>query len=158
MPPTCTICGHVERHSIEAAIIAGVSYRDIARQFGVSKDAVARHATGHLPPVLVRAKEEAESDGALDLHRQLKMINIIAISVLAEARVARNGDLALRAIDRIERQLTLQAKLLGELDERPVVNVLVTPEWAALRGRIVAALAPYPEARLAVAEALDDRG
>ena len=129
MPRSCTVCAHPERHSIEAALVAGRSLRDIARHFGVSKDAVARHAAEHLPPALVRAKEEAEGNEALDLLRQLKTINLIAISVLAEARVARNGDLALKAIDRIERQLTLQAKLLGELDERPVVNLLVSEEW-----------------------------
>jgi hypothetical protein len=33
--------------------------------------------------------------------------------------------------------------------------VLVSPEWLALRGRIVGALARYPEARLALVEVLD---
>jgi len=33
--------------------------------------------------------------------------------------------------------------------------VLVMPEWLTLRARLLAALAPYPAARLALAEALD---
>ncbi len=40
------------------------------------------------------------------------------------------------------------------LDERPQVVLVQSPEWVALRGVIVAALAPHPAARLAVAEAL----
>ena len=55
-------------------------------------------------------------------------------------------------------QIELQAKLLGELDERPVVNVLVSAEWVALRSRIVGVLAAFSEARFALAEVLDDRG
>jgi hypothetical protein len=45
----------------------------------------------------------------------------------------------------------LQAKLLGELSDAPQVNVVLMPEWLALRGAILAALAPYSEARAAVA-------
>jgi hypothetical protein len=50
--------------------------------------------------------------------------------------------------------LELLAKLLGELDELPQVNVVLTPEWYALREAILAALVPYGEARSAVAARL----
>jgi hypothetical protein len=52
------------------------------------------------------------------------------------------------------------AKITGELNERPVVNVLnvaASPEWIELRSRILAALEPHPDARLAVAAALTGR-
>ena len=54
--------------------------------------------------------------------------------------------------------LELLARLNHELDERPVtvaLNVLSSPEFARAVNRMVEALAPYPEARLAAAEALD---
>ena len=54
----------------------------------------------------------------------------------------------------MQKQIELQAKLIGELDDRPQVNLLVAPQWLELRVQILAALQPYPEARLAVAEAL----
>ncbi|HET8626390.1 MAG TPA: hypothetical protein VFL91_03175, partial [Thermomicrobiales bacterium] len=69
---------------------------------------------------------------------------------------ANDDGLALKALDRIERQITLQAKLLGEID-RPA-NLAGSEEWAALRAKIVEALAPFPAARAAVLEALDDAG
>jgi hypothetical protein len=50
----------------------------------------------------------------------------------------------------------LQAKLTGELTERPttVVNVLASPEIQNLTVVLLKALAPYPEARIAAADAL----
>ena len=46
------------------------------------------------------------------------------------------------------------AKLLGQLDERPQVNVLMAPEWLQVRAALLTALTPYADARLAVAAAL----
>jgi hypothetical protein len=56
------------------------------------------------------------------------------------------------------KDLELLAKLLGELDERPVVNLHVSPERLKLRAVIVGALEPYSEARLAVLRAIEGAG
>jgi hypothetical protein len=61
---------------------------------------------------------------------------------------------ALQAIRELVRIIELQARLIGELDDSPTVNVLVLPEWQALRGVLFQALAPYPDTRAAVATAL----
>ena len=50
--------------------------------------------------------------------------------------------------------LELLAKLMGELDARPVVNLVVSPEWLQVRATLLMVLSPYPEARIAVAGAL----
>ncbi len=50
------------------------------------------------------------------------------------------------------------ARLLGDLDDRPQIVLIQNPEWLALRARLVAVLRPYPDAALAVAEALDHAG
>ncbi len=155
MGRSCTVCTHPERRDIDKALAAGGNVREMSALFRVSEDALSRHKRDHLPAVLVKAQEEEDVRAALDVVRQLRTINGAALTVLKEARDAGDGDLALKAIDRIHRQIELQAKLLGELDERPTVNIIVSPAWIALRGTIVAALAPYPEARLALAEVLD---
>ncbi len=49
------------------------------------------------------------------------------------------------------RDLELVAKLMGELDERPRVTVMIAPQVQAV---IINALTPYPEARAAVVDAL----
>ena len=55
---------------------------------------------------------------------------------------------------RIQRQLELQAKLLGEIDERPVVNIWLDPAWQTIEQTLVDALRPHPAARFAVVERL----
>ncbi len=154
MSRVCTVCTHPERQAVDKALVAGGTLRDIAGRYGLSKSAVERHAAEHLPAALVAAVGAEETRQALDVLQQLRTINAAALTVLRDARTAGDGDLMLKAIDRVHRQVELQAKLLGDLDERPVINVLVTPEWVQLRGQLVAALAPFPEARVAVAGAL----
>jgi len=154
MSRTCTVCTHRDRHAIDAALVAGTPNRRIAAQLDLSEAAVRRHAAEHLPASLVAAAGADEVRQALDVLAQLKQINASSVAILAEARRAKDGDLALKAVDRIHKQIELQAKLLGDLDERPVVNVLLSPEWAQLRGQLVAALQPFPEARVAVAAVL----
>ncbi len=154
MTRTCTICTHAQRAEIEAALVAGTPYRDIARRYGMSKDAVMRHASDHVAKQIAQAQEAREEAQALDVVRQLRAINAAAIAILAAARRTGEHEIALKAIDRIQRQLELQAKLLGEISDAPVVNVMLSPEWLTVRAAMLTALAPHPQARLDVAAAL----
>jgi Family of unknown function (DUF5681) len=43
MPRACSICNHEQREEIEKAIVAGMSYRNVAERFGTSATAVFRH-------------------------------------------------------------------------------------------------------------------
>ncbi|MDY7091580.1 MAG: hypothetical protein SX243_01270 [Acidobacteriota bacterium] len=99
----------------------------------------------------VEARQELH---ALDVMQQLKAINAACLEVLRQARTDGKHAILLRAVDRIARQIELQARLLGQIDERTTVNVAVLPEWHGLRQVVLDALRPYPEARQAVAEAL----
>jgi hypothetical protein len=154
MPRVCTVCTHSQRPAIERALVADVALRNIAEQFGTSPQALLRHRATHLPSQLAKAQEAENVAQALDMVQQLKAINAATLAVLKEARERHDGDLALKAVDRVQRQIELQAKLLGELDERPQVNLLVSPEWVTVRAVLLAALGPYPEARAAVARQL----
>ena len=156
MPRICTICTHGQRRALDKALAAGGNVRELSALYRVSEDALSRHKRDHLPATVAKAQEQEDVAHALDVVKQLKAINGASLRVLQEARDARDGDLALKAVDRIHRQIELQAKLLGELDDRPVVNVLVSAEWVALRSRLMVALAPYPDARLALAAVLAD--
>jgi len=81
----------------------------------------------------------------------------------AGARFADPRELILKAAKRLEAELQLVARLLGQLPgpaeqtagRGTTVNVLVaSPEWLTTRAAILAALEPYPEAREAVARAV----
>ncbi|HZS09425.1 MAG TPA: hypothetical protein VFD58_31625 [Blastocatellia bacterium] len=72
----------------------------------------------------------------------------------AETKYADPRDLVLKTYDRIQNQLELVAKLIGELNDQPQVNILIAPEWLTVRAALLGALTPFPEARRAVAERL----
>jgi len=71
-----------------------------------------------------------------------------------ESKHADPRDLVLKAAQQLTTQTQLLAKLLGQLDERPQVNVLMAPEWLQVRAALLTALVAHPEARQAVAAAL----
>jgi hypothetical protein len=150
----CGVCTHPARGAIDKALAAGEPIARIAARHGLSEDAVSRHNAEHLPARLARAAEREEVRQAFDAWTQLRAVNAATLAILKEAREARDHDVALKAIARVEKQIELQARLLGELDDRPQVNLLVAPEWLSVRAALLAALMPYPEARLAVAGSL----
>ena len=171
MPRTCTVCTHPERAAIDKALVDGQPYRSIAQHFAASPDAVLRHKESHLRDLLAQVKqrhaaheatlgaavqeqEAAKVEQAIDIVKQLKAINAASVSILHEARQAGNAETALKAVDRVLKQIEFQARLLGELDERPQVNVLLAPEWVSIRASLLAALGPFPEARAAAAQHL----
>jgi transposase-like protein len=155
MPRRCTVCDHPERHGIDEALVTGASYRSVAKRFGLSESAVYRHKTEHLPAHLLKAREAQEVARADDLLDQVRYLQGHALGILERAE--RAGDLrtALAAISQARGNLELLGKLAGELDDRPQVNVLVSPEWLELRTVIVGALEPHPAARGAVMRALE---
>ena len=155
MPRTCTICTHPEVHAMDGALVAGQSFRNIAKQYGTSATALFRHKSDHLPAVLVTGQAVREEAHALDVVKQLRDINAATLAILEEARDTHQSALALKAVDRVQKQIELQAKLLGELQDGQTVNVLVAPEWVSLRATILVALVPFADAREAVVEALN---
>ncbi len=152
MPRSCTICEHPERAVMDRALAAGASNRSVASLCDVSEAAVRRHKANHLPAKLVIAEKAAEVAQADDLLEEVCGLQARTLAILEAAEETGELRTALAAIREARSNLELLAKLLGELDERPQVNILIAPE---VRHAIVAALAPYGEARLAVANALE---
>jgi hypothetical protein len=73
---------------------------------------------------------------------------------MVETKQADPRELVLKTAARLQPQIELLARLIGELDERPRVNIFVSPEWVAIGTAVLEPLAPYPEVRAAVAERL----
>jgi hypothetical protein len=154
MPQTCTICRHEQRGEIDEALVARQSFRHIAARYGTSTGALQRH-NAHLPANLAKAHAAKEAAQADSLLGQLLEINRETRAILREARESPKGQgVALLAITRVEKQIELQAKLLGELKDGPQVSVHIDQQWILIEKCILDALAPFPEARIAVADAL----
>ena len=156
MPRTCTICHHPQRDAIDHALVeCQRGLRDIARQWRVSKDALARHKL-HIPATLARAHEAQEVTRADDL-----LAGVIALRKRLEK--ALEGAQAAKDVASVARELRETLRLMLELEGRlrrgPQVQVAVSfvqsPEWARVQARIVEALARFPEARAAVVAAIE---
>jgi hypothetical protein len=158
VPRSCTICEHPDREAIDRSLVGDSSNLSVSSLFGVSESAVRRHKANHLPAKLVMAQAAEEVAQADDLLQQVRDLQSRALAILGKAEAAGELRTTLGAIREARGNLELLAKLLGELDERPVVNLDVSPEWLELRTVIVAALEPYSDARGAVLRALDGVG
>ena len=158
MPRRCTVCDHPERHGIDEALVTGAPYRSVAKRFRLSESAVYRHKTEHLPAHLLKAREGEEVAQADDLLNQVRSLQSHALDILERAEKAGDLRTALAAISQARGNLELLAKLAGELDERPMVNLNISPQWLELRTMIVGALEPHPAAHRAVLRALESGG
>jgi hypothetical protein len=156
MPRSCTICEHPNREAMDEALVGGASNRSLASLYDVSEAAVRRHKAKHLPAKLVMAQAAEEVAQADTLLEQVGDLQERALAILDKAEEAGELRTALGAIREARGNLELLAKLLGELDERPVTNILVSAEWVSVRTAMMEALDPYPQARVAVAGRLSE--
>jgi hypothetical protein len=157
MPRRCTVCDHPKRSDVDRALVTRTGpMRGIARKFGMSEDALYRHAWEHLPQTLARGVERKEAARGADLLARLSEVHEDTRAIFREARETQQAGLALQAVARLEKQLELEARLLGELKDAgtTTVNLLVTSEWRAAQSALLEALAPYPAARVRAAQAL----
>ena len=151
MPRTCTVCTHAQRRAIDRALVLQIPFRNIAQQYDLSPDAVYRHGRDHLPALLATAQEAEDAAAADDLLAQLRDLHATTLALLKKADAAGSLGPALMAVREARGNLELLAKLTQQLDSRPVLNLLIAPEWLTVRAVLLQALAPYPEARAAVA-------
>jgi hypothetical protein len=152
--PVCAVCSSPDRDAIDRALIAGESAPRIAAKYRrFNDDTVRRHRNSHLPERLTRAHAIAEVAQADTLLEQVRTLHRRALGILDQSE--RAGDLrtALGGIREARGCLELLGRLEGELPE-PSIVLLRDPAWLALQATILGALEPFPEARLAVAEAL----
>ena len=158
MPRRCTVCFHHARDEIDNRLSGGSVISRLASEYSVSQQALLRHKANHLLPEM---REQLATDPHLrdvDVLAEMKGLYSRMKNHLHRAEEADNWQ-AIRAFhSEAVKDLELLAKLLGELDERPVLNLHVSPEWLELRAVIVGALEPYSEAQGAVLRAIEGAG
>lgn len=158
MPRTCTICAHEAKVKIDRALVASEPLRTIADHWSVSKTSLMRHKAEHVPATLAKAQEAQEMARADDLLAGVRDLQARTLAILEAAEEVSQHRTALAAIREARSNLELLAKLLGELDDRPEVNLVLSPEWLELRAVVVGALEPHPDAQGAVLRALGGAG
>jgi hypothetical protein len=162
----CSICAHDARPQIDLAVASGLSKRAIGERFKVSPDAVWRHGKDHLTPELkaalalklvrkegdTRAVLLEEGAGAVEA---LRAIRAPLFSRFLTAVDVGDDRAAAALAGRLHEGLNLSARLTGELlpaAGTTIQNIVVSADYIRLRGELLAALRPFPEAAHAVSE------
>jgi transposase-like protein len=155
MPQRCTVCSHGDRRAIDRLLVRNErANRRIAARYGLAATSLRRHRDRHLAKTLAKAQAAGEVVTADELLLEVRQLQERAEGLLETAESS--GDLrsACAAIREARGCLELLAKLLGELQDSPTVNVLVSPQWQAIQQVLAEVLAPYPEVARKVAAAL----
>jgi hypothetical protein len=167
----CQGCNHVERVRIERLLAAGASIKGAARKFAIDYHSLRRHWRNHVsaeaPSAYIAGAgatkdqlEEIVADESLSLLDHYRIVRgALYKGFTAASELADGNSLALLA-GRLHENFRDCGRLTGELQRGPLLNiqnnVLVNPDYTRAIARIVAAVAPYPEAREAVIAALRD--
>lgn len=154
MPRRCTVCIHPERVEIDLQLVRGEPFRRIAAQRHVTEQSIRRHKTEHLPTALARAHEAREIAQADSLLDEVRELQTRVLAILSRAEDAGDLRAATGAIREARSTIELLAKLTGELDEQPQIDLVLAPQWTTIRSVILDALEPYPTARAAVSRRL----
>lgn len=153
----CSVCEHPDRDAIDEAIATGaLSNRAISNRFGPSASAVGRHGRAHVSPAIEAVVVEREAERLGGLVERIEALIGRVEKLIADAEAGRKPGQVLAGVAEARRLLELLGKATGELKETPAlaINVLASPEFIQAQRAIVEALAPYPDARIAVSEAL----
>jgi len=138
MGAACSVCALPLAGAINELLRSGRPARSIAAEFGLSYDALTRHARNH-----VAKRPAAVPVSAGDPLDEL----VTALRVRA---------LAGNPSDTREYRLALAAQSDARHAIQPQRDLATEPEWRELRTILLRALEAFPEARQAVADALGD--
>ena len=155
MPRTCTVCSHASRKAIDKALLDGEPVRALASRYvPLKSSSIQRHKDEHLPAKMAKAKAANEVSQADDLLAHVRALEGKALSLLKQAEGEGDFRTALAGVREARACVELLAKLRGELDTRPQINLTLSGEWLQVRAVIIGALSDYPDARQNVARAL----
>jgi hypothetical protein len=129
----CSVCSSPHRQQIDLEIVKGTPIARISRRYAdLTDDAISRHAKRHIPSetlleALERRSDDEKAHGT-GLALEARKMRAKAIQLLLAAEQA--GDLqgALRGVREANACLVTEAKLRGEWDSGPGVNVGVKVE------------------------------
>lgn len=155
MTTRCGACLHRQSGAIDAAIRAGEPATRIARAYGLSRYVVGRHRDAHLGATPTASTTFVDPDTSVEaLDRRLVALQAILTDAVDQAVRTGKTSALLGASRELRATIESVARLRGQLNERPTVNLLALPAWQHVSSRLLAALADFPEARTAAARAL----
>jgi len=153
---------------IDKALIGGVSYRAIARQYGVSREAAGRHKrNGHIAEQIAKVAKKKEIQQAKEVQAAIlaQEAQEVADAQTILDEVSRLKDRALTILDRAETEGTreacmalrevrgiveLLAKVRGELKgDGPTINIIQAPQFLEFKSIVLGVMCDECRERLA---------
>jgi hypothetical protein len=152
----CKVCLHPKRSEIEQQIAArSLTTVEAGKIVGCHNSTISRHMHGCVAPnVLERVQAEAKERQSLNVLDQLRQSRQVTLQILDRALSKGDYRLALKTLVVELKQLMFEAKLTGELNEAPQVNLFLSPEYVQFRQEMMRVLGHYPELREEVAQTL----
>ena len=137
---------------INAALAADMPLNALSKRYGMSRHALREHRRKHLSPALVAVHVNGGAGTVIETLRDLQRR---AFRLLDTAELSGNAAQAAQAIREARDTVAMIGKATGELEPRPAVADFSTDErWLRVQAAIIKTLSTYPEAALAVADAL----
>ena len=166
----CIVCGHPDRVLIEAARVAGCSLDTIAAKHNVSRDAIFRHMKNHVSDEaridylanipMSELAEKAATEGVSVL-QYFSIIRGVLMQQFQLAASVNDRNATATLAGRLTEVLRAIGSISGEMGNMAVnnltinnVSILNSPIFATLQANMLHALAPFPDARAAVVQAL----
>lgn len=156
MARSCAFCTHKDRQKLEESLITHTKTQaEVAGILGIDQSRVSRHMSQHVSRAVAEAiSQDQELEDGLNVTRQLIEINRAAREILSEARSKGDNYMALAAIARVEKQLELQAKLLGDIATGINIQIIQSPQFVEFKALILNTLNDYPEVKALVVDRL----
>lgn len=126
----CTICRSNKLGSVDKALIAGGSVREVGVKYGFSKDAIARHQRKCIASPIAKIIDQRGIKLLEHLQDEIDLIHQASREILARSQTGRNiiekGDvktivddaMALKAIRECRENITLVARMSGQLEPK----------------------------------------
>lgn len=124
MPRTCTACTSPQRQAIDAAIVAGTSFRNIAERFGTSVAAIFRHKS-HAAQAIVKASERREEQIGDNLLGEMRRVQCKAWELLAKTEADGDHRGSIVALREVRECIESLGEMLSRADSGQDGNKLV---------------------------------
>lgn len=87
MPAPCSVCAHMHRSEIDSALARQLcNLSELARIYGLGRDALRRHRSQHLPNFLPMLEGDADAPTMSKLHAEYQRLYAMALDDLARAQ------------------------------------------------------------------------
>lgn len=160
--PKCKLCTNPQREDIERRLAAReLTQVQAAAIIKSTPSAISRHMRNCFPKKVAEwVKPEATKEETLNVVNELTRSHKNLLELYEAARDQGNIDTAIRALESQRRHLELVAKLTGQLNQNEAqeFNFLMSQEYWQVVGIINTTLAPYPDLREKLSDALSKAG